>query len=58
MILTQTEWDERSKITTIPNLIPYLIIITSDSTLDNKKILTQLGGMLDTGSYGVALRKW
>ena len=57
MILTQTEWDERSKITTIPNSNSISnTIITSDSTLDTtKKYWTQLGGMLDTGSYGVAL---
>ena len=57
MILTQTEWDERSKITTIPNSNSISnTIITSDSTLDTtKKYWTQLGGMLDTGDYGVAL---
>ena len=63
MILTQTEWDERSKITTFPNSDAISnTIITSDSTLDTtKKYWTQLGSALndsthdDPGTYGVAL---
>ena len=63
MILTQTEWDERSKITTFPNSNAIAnTIITSDSTLDTtKKYWTQLGSALNDsthdypGSYGVAL---
>jgi hypothetical protein len=63
MILTQTEWDERSKITTFPNSNAISnTIITSDSTLDTtKKYWTQLGSALNDsthdypGSYGVAL---
>lgn len=63
MTLTQTEWDERSKIHLFENSSGTSnTIITSDSTLDTtKKYWTQIGSAFsydthdNAGTYGVAL---